>query len=132
MIVGDDYFKEAVNKYQILNDTVKCGNFDCTLNIHKNAISISFNDLPDFDDDDINVIESMAPIVVEYVTYNLLNRALEMYIASKYEYVEVLNCRYPFLDRVVQDIEDAGYNQEEILKLLIDDSLPVLPNLEKE
>jgi len=110
MIVDRSRFDKIVEKYNDFK-TLVSGHYgiDYNLNIHGNAIVIQFNDRVAFDDDDIQVIECMGNGIVEDIVNNIYMQVTDVYEEAK----------YPFINGVMQEIEDSGYDKEEMLEYLI-------------
>jgi len=110
MIVDKSRFTKIVEKYNDFKALVS-GHYgiDYNLNVQGNSVIIHFNDIVAFDDDDIKDIECMGNHIVEDVVNNIY-----MQVADVYE-----EAKYPFINGVMQEIEDSGYDKEEMLEYLI-------------
>ncbi len=119
MIVNKERFDKIVKKYNDFKALVS-GHYDIdyNLNIKDNAVTIYFNNIMTFDDDDIQIIECMGNCIVDNIIDSIYMQATDVYEEAK----------YPFINGVMQAIEDSGYDKEEVLEFLIGE----LQDLEKQ
>ncbi len=110
MVLDKSRFDKIVEKYDIFK-TLVSGHYgiDYNLNIKDNVVTIHFNDILVFDDDDIQVIECMGNRIVEGIVNSIYMQVTDVYEEAK----------YPFINGVMQEIEDSGYDKEEMLEYLI-------------
>ena len=113
MVLDKSRFDKIVEKYNDFKGLVNSPFIiDCDVNIQGNTVIMQFNDIVSFDDDDIQTIEyCMSNRIIKDIVNNIYTRVTDVYEAAK----------YPFINGVMQEIEDSGYDKEEMLEYLIDE-----------